>query len=86
MLFFRGLHHLLGQAANQFFVLPFQEQEYILDGLSVLLLGAESPNTGSQSALDMVFEAGPVQVSVNIQSTGPQQEMAVDDLDGVACQ
>ena len=74
MLSFRGPQHLLGQAANQLFVLPFQEQDHIFDGLRVLLLSAESPNTGRQAALDMVFEAGPVKGSVNIQSTGPQQE------------
>ncbi len=41
---------------------------------------------GPQATLDVVLETGSVQFAIDLDVTGSKQEMAIDDLDGVASQ
>ena len=86
MLSLGGFQHVLSQIANQLFILPFQEQGHMFDGLPVLLLSTETQNAGTQAAVDIVFQTGTIQVSVDIQVAGAQKKVAVDDFDRVARQ
>jgi len=80
-LFRRGGEHLLGETLDQFFVFSFQEQKDILHGPGVFVLVAKTLHTGSEASFDVVFQAWPIQGSVDLDRTGPQLKMAIDHLD-----
>ena len=77
-----GLVHLPGEAVYQLPTFTFKQQQGIFQ-LVLIVFGIDRQGTGTEAALDLIFQARPGAVTKDGVGTGPQGKDSANDFQGL---